>query len=116
MHMTWHHHLHPHRLAGHPFNLGSPKQVGEVLYGQMGLESRRTTATGAQGTDASVLEELAAEGHALPRVLLDWRQLSKLKGTYTDALVAAIAPAVERLCWRVTAAARASSSRAMKAM
>ena len=86
-----------HRLAGHPFNLGSPKQVGEVLYGQMGLESRRTTATGAQGTDASVLEELAAEGHALPRVLLDWRQLSKLKGTYTDALVAAIAPATGRV-------------------
>jgi DNA polymerase-1 len=71
--------------------------VGEVLYGQMGLESRRTTATGAQGTDASVLEELAAEGHALPRVLLDWRQLSKLKGTYTDALVAAIAPATGRV-------------------
>ena len=86
-----------HRLAGHPFNLGSPKQVGEVLYGQMGLESRRTTATGAQGTDASVLEELAAEGHALPRVLLDWRQLSKLKGTYTDALAAAIAPATGRV-------------------
>ncbi|MCA6267528.1 MAG: DNA polymerase I, partial [Phenylobacterium sp.] len=86
-----------HRLAGHPFNLGSPKQVGEVLYGQMGLESRRTTATGAQGTDASVLEELAAEGHALPRVLLDWRQLSKLKGTYTDALAAAIAPSTGRV-------------------
>ncbi|MCA6298196.1 MAG: DNA polymerase I, partial [Phenylobacterium sp.] len=86
-----------HRLAGHPFNLGSPKQVGEVLYGQMGLQSRRTTATGAQGTDASVLEELAAEGHALPRVLLDWRQLSKLKGTYTDALAAAIAPATGRV-------------------
>lgn len=86
-----------HRLAGHPFNLGSPKQVGEVLYGQMGLESRRTTATGAQGTDASVLEELAAEGHELPRVLLDWRQLSKLKGTYTDALATAIAPATGRV-------------------
>ncbi|HEX5376928.1 MAG TPA: DNA polymerase I, partial [Phenylobacterium sp.] len=80
-----------HRLAGRPFNLGSPKQIGEVLYGEMGLASKRLTATGAQGTDASVLEELAAQGHELPRVLLDWRQLSKLKGTYTDNLVSAIA-------------------------
>ncbi|MBA4011342.1 MAG: DNA polymerase I [Phenylobacterium sp.] len=80
-----------HRLAGRPFNLGSPKQIGEVLYGEMGLASKRVTATGAQGTDASVLEELAAQGHELPRVLLDWRQLSKLKGTYTDNLVSAIA-------------------------
>ncbi len=86
-----------HELAGHPFNLGSPKQVGDVLYGEMGLKSKRTTATGAQGTDASVLEDLAAEGHPLPRVLLDWRQLSKLKGTYTDALVAAIAPRTGRI-------------------
>ena len=86
-----------HDLAGHPFNLGSPKQVGDVLYGEMGLKSKRTTATGAQGTDASVLEDLAAEGHALPRVLLDWRQLSKLKGTYTDNLVAAIAPRTGRI-------------------
>jgi len=86
-----------HELAGHPFNLGSPKQVGDVLYGEMGLKSKRTTATGAQGTDASVLEDLAAEGHALPRVLLDWRQLSKLKGTYTDNLVAAIAPRTGRI-------------------
>ncbi|OXE37224.1 MAG: DNA polymerase I [Phenylobacterium zucineum] len=86
-----------HELAGHPFNLGSPKQVGDVLYGEMGLKSKRTTATGAQGTDASVLEDLAAEGHTLPRVLLDWRQLSKLKGTYTDNLVAAIAPRTGRI-------------------
>ena len=86
-----------HRLAGRPFNLGSPKQIGEVLYGEMGLDSKRLTATGAQGTDASVLEALAAQGHELPRVLLDWRQLSKLKGTYTDNLVAAIAPRTNRI-------------------
>ena len=86
-----------HRLAGRPFNLGSPKQIGEVLYQEMGLASKRTTATGAQGTDASVLEDLAAQGHDLPRVLLDWRQLSKLKGTYTDNLVAAIAPRTNRI-------------------
>ena len=86
-----------HQLAGHPFNLGSPKQVGDVLYGEMGLKSKKTTATGAQGTDASILEDLAAEGHALPRVLLDWRQLSKLRGTYTENLVAAIAPRTGRI-------------------
>ena len=85
------------RLAGRPFNLGSPKQIGEVLYQEMGLASKRTTATGAQGTDASVLEDLAAAGHELPRVLLDWRQLSKLKGTYTDNLVAAISPRTNRI-------------------
>jgi len=79
-----------HRLAGRPFNLGSPKQIGEVLFKEMGLASGRMTATGAMSTDASMLEELAAQGHELPRVLLDWRQLSKLKGTYTDALTAAI--------------------------
>ncbi len=79
-----------HRLAGRPFNLGSPKQIGDILFGEMGIASGRTTATGAQSTDASLLEDLAAQGHELPRVLLDWRQLSKLKGTYTDNLVAAI--------------------------
>jgi DNA polymerase-1 len=86
-----------HELAGRPFNLGSPKQIGEILFQEMGLASGRTTATGAQSTDASMLEDLAAQGHALPRVLLDWRQLSKLKGTYTDALVAAINPGTNRV-------------------
>ena len=81
-----------HRLAGRPFNLGSPKQIGEVLFKEMGLASGRMTATGAMSTDASMLEDLAAQGHELPRTLLDWRQLSKLKGTYTDALTAAISP------------------------
>jgi DNA polymerase-1 len=86
-----------HALAGRPFNLGSPKQIGEVLYGEMGMAAKRLTATGAQGTDASILEELAAQGHELPRVLLDWRQLSKLKGTYTDNLVSAISPRTNRI-------------------
>ena len=85
------------RLAGRPFNLGSPKQIGDVLFGEMSLPGAKKTATGAWGTDAGVLEELAAQGHALPRVLLDWRQLSKLKGTYTDALVQAIAPRTGRV-------------------
>jgi DNA polymerase-1 len=86
-----------HKLAGRPFNLGSPKQIGEVLFQEMGLSSGRITATGAASTDASMLEELAAQGHALPRVLLDWRQLSKLKGTYTDNLVPAIAERTGRI-------------------
>jgi len=73
-------------LVGRPFNLGSPKQIGDVLFGEMGLPGGKKTATGVWSTDASVLDQLAAEGHALPRLLLDWRQLSKLKGTYTDAL------------------------------
>jgi len=89
--------LDAHRVAGHPFNLGSPKQVGEILFGEMGLASGKTTATGAQSTDASMLEDLAAQGHELPRILLDWRQLSKLKGTYTDNLVAAIDPKTHRV-------------------
>ena len=63
----------------------------------MGLPGGKKTATGAWGTDASVLEELAAQGHALPRLLLDWRQLSKLKGTYTDALAQAVSPRTGRV-------------------
>ncbi len=86
-----------HRVAGRPFNLGSPKQVGDILFSEMGLASGRTTATGAMSTDASLLEDLAAQGHELPRILLDWRQLSKLKGTYTDNLVAAINPTTNRV-------------------
>ncbi|MFL5295919.1 MAG: DNA polymerase I, partial [Phenylobacterium sp.] len=86
-----------HKVAGRPFNLGSPKQIGDLLFGEMGLASGRTTATGAQSTDASMLEELAAQGHELPRILLDWRQLSKLKGTYTDNLVDAIDPKTGRV-------------------
>jgi len=86
-----------HRVAGRPFNLGSPKQIGDILFQEMGLASGRTTATGANSTDASMLEDLAAQGHELPRILLDWRQLSKLKGTYTDNLVAAIDPRTNRV-------------------
>ncbi len=84
-------------LVGRPFNLGSPKQIGDVLFGEMALPGGKKTATGAWGTDAGALEELAAQGHALPRVLLDWRQLSKLKGTYTDALVGAISERTGRV-------------------
>jgi DNA polymerase-1 len=85
------------KLAGRPFNLGSPKQIGDVLFGDLGLAGGKRTATGVWSTDAAVLEDLAVAGHPLPRVLLDWRQLSKLKGTYTDALVAAISPRTGRV-------------------
>ena len=77
-------------LAGRPFNIGSPKQLGDILFGEMGLAGGRKTKTGAYGTGADVLEGLAAQGHDLPIRVLDWRQLTKLKGTYTDALAAAI--------------------------
>ncbi len=86
-----------HRVAGRPFNLGSPKQIGDILFGEMGIASGKTTAKGAQSTDASLLEDLAAQGHELPRILLDWRQFSKLKGTYTDNLVEAINPKTGRV-------------------
>ncbi|MDO9707559.1 DNA polymerase I [Paracraurococcus lichenis] len=86
-----------HQLAGRPFNVGSPKQLGEILFDEMKLPGgRRSKATGAWGTDASVLEEVAASGSnsgaALARTVLDWRQLQKLKSTYVDGLQAAIDP------------------------
>ncbi|WP_374305042.1 DNA polymerase I [Methylocella sp.] len=72
--------------AGESFNLGSPKQLGDILFGRMGLPGAKKTATGAWSTAASVLDDLAAEGNAFARLILDWRQLAKLKSTYTDAL------------------------------
>jgi len=75
-----------HALAGRSFNVGSPKQLGEILFDEMGLEGGKKGKTGAYATGADVLEDLAAEGHDLPARVLDWRQVSKLKSTYTDAL------------------------------
>ncbi|HEX6242123.1 MAG TPA: DNA polymerase, partial [Polyangiales bacterium] len=74
-----------HDLAGQPFNLGSPKQIGEVLFGKLGLPVKKKTASGAPSTDEEVLEQLA-EDYPLPAKLLEHRSLSKLKGTYTDKL------------------------------
>ncbi len=81
-----------HALAGRPFSIGSPKQLGEILFDEMGLPDDRKRSTGAD-----VLESLAAEGHELPRRVLEWRQLSKLKSTYTDTLVDEINPATNRV-------------------
>jgi DNA polymerase-1 len=73
-------------IVGEPFNPGSPKQLGDILFGKMGLPGGKKTATGAWSTTASVLEELAEQGHDLPARILEWRSLQKLKSTYTDAL------------------------------
>ena len=72
-------------LAGQPFNLGSPKQIGEILFGKLGLPVKKKTASGAPSTDEEVLDELAAD-YPLPAKLLEHRGLAKLKGTYTDKL------------------------------
>lgn len=85
------------QLAGQPFNIGSPKQLGDILFEVMKLPGGRKGKTGAYSTDAEALEALAADGHPLPRVVLDWRQLQKLKSTYTDALQEQINPATGRV-------------------
>jgi DNA polymerase I len=84
-------------LAGERFNVGSPKQLGEILFDKMGLQGGEKGKTGAYATGADILEDLAAEGHDLPARVLDWRQLSKLKSTYTDALQDHINPETGRV-------------------
>tara|TARA_B100000678_G_scaffold57471_1_gene46256 strand:+ start:2967 stop:5759 length:2793 start_codon:yes stop_codon:yes gene_type:complete len=86
-----------HEMAGREFNLGSPKQLGEILFDEMGLPGGKKTKTGAWSTDANKLEELAAEGHELPQTITKWRMLSKLKSTYADALQEAINPKTGRV-------------------
>ena len=86
-----------HEQAGREFKIGSPKQLGEILFDEMGIEGGKKTKTGAWQTDADTLETLAAEGHALPRTIVDWRTLSKLRSTYTEALQAAINPNTGRV-------------------
>lgn len=84
-------------LAGGKFNVASPKQLGEVLFDQMALPGGKKGKTGAYGTGADVLADLAAEGHELPTKVLDWRQMAKLKSTYTDALQDHIHPDTGRV-------------------
>jgi len=86
-----------HKLAGEDFNVGSPRQLGEILFEKMSLEGGKKTKTGAWATDHQVLEDLAAQGHDLPAKVLEWRQLSKLKSTYTDALPEFINPKTGRI-------------------
>jgi DNA polymerase-1 len=75
-----------HKLAGGEFNIGSPKQLGEILFDRMKLEGGRRTKTGAWSTDSDVLEDVASQGIPIAKKVLDWRGLAKLRGTYTDAL------------------------------
>ena len=84
-------------LAGERFNIGSPKQLGDILFGRMGLPGGRKTATGAWSTDSDALEDLAGQGVELARRVLDWRQLAKLRSTYTDALPNYINPQTKRV-------------------
>lgn len=75
-----------HELAGHAFNIASPKQLGEVLFEEMAIPGGKKSKTGAYTTGADILEKLATDGHELPEKVLEWRGLAKLKSTYTDAL------------------------------
>lgn len=103
-----------HALAGESFNIGSPKQLGEILFGKMNLPGGTKTKTGQWSTSAQVLEDLAAEGHELPSRIVDWRQLTKLKSTYTDALPGFIHPDTNRVhtsyAMAATSTGRLSSS------
>ncbi|HEY4077123.1 MAG TPA: DNA polymerase I [Rhizomicrobium sp.] len=75
-----------HKLAGQEFNIGSPKQLGEILFDKMKMDGGRKTKTGAWSTDSDVLEDVAAQGAPIAKKVLEWRGLAKLRGTYTDAL------------------------------
>ena len=86
-----------HTLAGEKFTIGSPKQLGDILFGKMGLPGAKKTATGQWATGAGVLEDLAEQGNELPARILDWRQLAKLKSTYTDSLPTYVNPQTHRV-------------------
>lgn len=84
-------------IAGEPVNVGSPKQIGDILFGKMGLSGGTKTKTGAWSTTAQVLDDLAEQGHDFPKKILEWRQVSKLKSTYTDALPTYVNPQTHRV-------------------
>jgi DNA polymerase-1 len=84
-------------IAGEPINVGSPKQLGDIIFGKMALPGGSKTKTGAWSTSAQVLDELAEQGHAFPKKILEWRQVSKLKSTYTDALPTYVHPQTHRV-------------------
>jgi DNA polymerase-1 len=86
-----------HALAGQEFTVGSPKQLGDILFDKLGYKGGKKGKSGQYSTDVSVLEKLAAEGALIARKVLEWRQLAKLKSTYTDALQEAINPATGRV-------------------
>ena len=86
-----------HKQAGTEFNIGSPKQIGEILFDQLGLEGGKKTKTGQWSTDVGTLEKLSAQGHEIVAQILEWRGLSKLKSTYSDALQEQIHPETGRV-------------------
>jgi DNA polymerase-1 len=86
-----------HEMAGEKFALGSPKQIGDILFGKMGLPGAKKTPSGQWATPATLLDELAQAGHELPEKILEWRQLSKLKSTYTDTLQDHMHPETKRV-------------------
>ena len=102
------------KLAGEPLNPGSPKQLGDILFGKLGLPGGTKTKTGAWSTGARALDELAEQGHELPRKILDWRQVAKLRSTYTEALPNHVNPTTHRVhtCYALasTTTGRLSSS------
>jgi DNA polymerase-1 len=84
-------------IAGEPVNVGSPKQIGDIIFGKMGIPGGSKTKTGAWSTSAQILDELAEQGHEFPKKILEWRQVSKLKSTYTDALPTYVHPQTHRV-------------------
>jgi DNA polymerase I len=84
-------------IAGEPINVGSPKQIGDIIFGKMGITGGTKTKTGAWSTSAQILDELAEQGHEFPKKILEWRQVSKLKSTYTDALPTYVHPQTHRV-------------------
>ncbi len=84
-------------IAGEPINVGSPKQIGDIIFGKMGITGGSKTKTGAWSTSAQILDELAEQGHEFPKKILEWRQVSKLKSTYTDALPTYVHPQTHRV-------------------
>jgi DNA polymerase-1 len=101
-------------LAGRAFNVGSPKQLGEILFDELKLPLPKKTKTGSYITDADVLEKLVENGHELPKVVLDWRELAKLKSTYVDGLLNSINKKTQRIhtsySMALTSTGRLSSS------
>ncbi|MBX3487610.1 MAG: DNA polymerase I [Candidatus Paracaedibacteraceae bacterium] len=100
--------------AGQSFNVGSPKQLGEILFDKLGLPAPKKTKTGGYTTDADVLEKLVEQGHTLPQLILDWRELAKLKSTYTDGLLNSVNKKTQRIhtsySMALTSTGRLSSS------
>ncbi|MGL4261768.1 MAG: DNA polymerase I [Afipia sp.] len=85
------------KMAGEPINPGSPKQLGDIMFGKMGLPGGAKTKTGAWSTSAQILDELAEAGHEFPKHVLEWRQVTKLKSTYTDSLPEYVNPQTHRV-------------------